>query len=66
MYILVIEVNVEKYMYEINYIKIFSFMNEKNLLNFIGIDFIKVKFVYCGYGFVDKLVINVNLIKLVV
>lgn len=41
-------------------------MNEKNLLNSIGTDLIKVKSVHCGHGFVDKLAINVNLIKLVV
>lgn len=65
-HILVIEANVEKHMHETNYTKIFSSMNEKNLLNSIGTDLIKVKSVHCGHVFVDKLAINVNLIKLVV
>lgn len=65
MHILVIEANIEKQMHKMNYTKIFSSMNE-NLLNFVGTNLIRVKSVHCGHVFVDKLAINVNLIKVVV
>lgn len=49
-----------------NYTKIFSSMNEENLLNSVGTDLIRVKSVHCRHVFEDRWAINDNFIKLVV